>query len=493
MSQVTIGSNEEPNTGALLDLKMNNGKDVNSSKGLGLPRVELKNIRTEKDLGKTMGAAQDNTLNHLDHIGLVVYNIGMNIESEETRFCPGIHVWDGEKWQPFVPYPEIRTLKGDYISYKRGFQFLDPNSSKGWPKDKEEARANGYYQLGRIVNTDKSSPNGTEDISDQRPGESSVNTYTTSRFYVGYKLLMEGYQIKRSLSCSTDEPNWDEIAFLPEVYIDTTKVFDEGVWMTQNLRTTKLPDGTNITKRTTSNYGDSYTHIPQYFIPGADPDTNPNAQITENGGVLYNWSAAVAVGKDGGLPSFPSTQTGIDEGNDAHPDVMYKGICPEGWYLPSNQEWTDLANGVAQSVSNTTATLFANKLSGAATTIPYGVNLSTSATSGVGGYLGQAMKTTTSVSGFASGGQSKTRAQSGFDAYLIGSSTIRPDNSAIGKYQYGEASYFWTSSINPNKSTSAPNRIYVYHTSLKYNDVSFYQGYHNTFQTFSVRCKKETK
>lgn len=91
-----------------------------------------------------------------------------------------------------------------------------------------------------------------------------------------------------------------------------------------------------------------------------------------------------------------------------------------------------------------------------------------------------------------SGGQSKTRVQSGFDAYLIGSSTIRSNGSAVGKYQYGEATYFWTSSINPQKSTSIPNRIYTYYTSLKYNDVNFYQGFHNTFQTFSVRCKKAT-
>lgn len=492
MGQITIGSKKKPNEGALLDLKMNDSIGVNSSKGLGLPRVELKDIKTETDLAKTMGVTPG-SLEHDEHMGLVVYNTGINTNSEETRFCPGVHIWDGSQWIPLTPYPDIQIKEGETISYKRSFEYLDPNDPNGWPTDKENARLSGYYQLGRIRDTDNTSPNGTEDIIDQRPGEAAPNTYTTSRFYVGYKIAEKKYKVKKSFSCNPNEViNWDNIPEQPEIHTLLTKNFEDGIWMTQNLRTTKLSDGTDIAERTKDNYGDNHTHIPQYFIPGTEIDTNPNAQITEDGGVLYNWSAAVAVGKEGGLPIFPSSHTGVDQGGETHPDIFYKGICPDGWHLPSNQEWTDLANGIARSVSNTTSTIFANQLSGAATNIPYGVNLSNSASSGVGGYLGQAMKTTTSVGNIASEGKSKDRSQSGFDAYLIGSSTIRSDGSAVGKYAYGEAAYFWTSSLNSRESEIDPNRVLVYHTSLKFDDTSFYQGSHNTFQTFSVRCKKNS-
>lgn len=463
LSQVTIGSNENPNAGALLDLKMNNGKNVNSSKGLGLPRVELKNIRTEKDLGKTMGAAQDNTLEHLDHIGLVVYNTGMNIESEETRFCPGIHVWDGEKWQPFVPYPEIRTLKGDYISYKRGFEFLDPNNPKGWPRDKEEARANGYYQLGRIVNTDKSSPNGTEDITDQRPGETSTNTYTVSRFYVGYKLLMEGYQIKKSFSCSTEDPNWDEIAFLPEVYIDITKVFDEGVWMTQNLRTTRFTNGTALIKQTSSNY--TKLSEPHYYIP------NNASSVTTNYGVLYNRAAAIGVGTPTGPATLP---VNVEEGGSTNRDVMYQGICPDGWYLPSDQEWTDLANGVANNVS-----MFSGVSSSSVSNVDFDSGLGVA----VGGSIGQAMKSRTAVSS-TTGGLSNTFSAGGFDAYLVGTS-----GSTTIVYEYGTAAYFWASS----SKISSVNYPLGYMRAFYRGHSNYSRDYHDAEQTFSVRCKKDTK
>lgn len=47
-SQVTIGSGLEPQKGNLLELKENDntGNTANASKGLGLPRVELKGIDT---------------------------------------------------------------------------------------------------------------------------------------------------------------------------------------------------------------------------------------------------------------------------------------------------------------------------------------------------------------------------------------------------------------------------------------------------------------
>lgn len=72
-AQVTIGGLHEPNNGTLLDLKMNEGATVNSTKGLFPQKVALKNIRTEIDLAITMGVIAG-SLDHQQHIGLVVYN-----------------------------------------------------------------------------------------------------------------------------------------------------------------------------------------------------------------------------------------------------------------------------------------------------------------------------------------------------------------------------------------------------------------------------------
>lgn len=98
LAQITIGSAQKPNTGALLDLKEN--ADGTSEKGLGLPRVSLKG-------NKILTIANGGTAN-TDHIGALVYNVNSIETSEAERLCPGVHVWDGEKWQSLTPYTEIQ-------------------------------------------------------------------------------------------------------------------------------------------------------------------------------------------------------------------------------------------------------------------------------------------------------------------------------------------------------------------------------------------------
>lgn len=97
IGQVTIGSNYTPSVGALLDLKEN--PDGTSTKGLLLPRV---NLTANNVLTIDSGTTADN-----HHIGSVVYNLNTIENDEATRLCPGVHVWNGSKWQPLKPYPEV--------------------------------------------------------------------------------------------------------------------------------------------------------------------------------------------------------------------------------------------------------------------------------------------------------------------------------------------------------------------------------------------------
>lgn len=466
-SQVTVGSITPPVEGALLDLKMNGNT---STKGLGLPRVILKSIKG--DLGKTLGADTDGTLNHKEHIGLLIYNIDKNEVDGDTRFCPGLHVWNGEVWQPLTRYPNPKTIKWELISLKRSFEYLNPTISTNWPADRENDRASGKYNLGRSVNTDSTSPNGTQDLVDKRNTE--TNSYYTSRFYVGFKIIDRTYSTKTSYSCSTSEPDWNSIATDATNVTEREKIFDDGVWMTENLRTLYLPNGNSIRTQTSQ----PSASIPEYLVTNQSGNTN---EIDRRRGVLYNWPAAIAVNTATGPTSIPTTKVG----GDGNADVTYQGICPEGWYLPSDQEWTDLANGI---VNANSSLLFNDQLGGSVSLVDYNYLSETEGYTGQGGYLGQAMKSKTKVQNVTQvqdpNGRSKTAQAGGFDAVLAGSGANGT------KYSYGSNAYFWTSSSSGVGRTNDPITFYRF---LLSDQTFLPRGFHYLDNAFSVRCKKVSK
>lgn len=108
-SQVTIGLNEEPMPGAILQLKqttdLSNG-DANATKGLLLPRVILSK---KKELYPMFLKDPENPTSEVkqeyidnkpkidkEHTGLLVFNIKDNIEEV---LCFGVNSWDGEQWK----------------------------------------------------------------------------------------------------------------------------------------------------------------------------------------------------------------------------------------------------------------------------------------------------------------------------------------------------------------------------------------------------------
>ncbi|MBK5722755.1 hypothetical protein JGH11_17940 [Dysgonomonas sp. Marseille-P4677] len=103
-AQVTIGSNLEPQKGALLQLKETD-ESVNSNKGLLLPRVNLEGVFDPK-----IGGVTDFTSSKDDHTGLWVYNLYDNtaiVTNPEEYLCAGPYVWNGGKWirllKPCIP------------------------------------------------------------------------------------------------------------------------------------------------------------------------------------------------------------------------------------------------------------------------------------------------------------------------------------------------------------------------------------------------------
>ena len=100
--------------------------------------------------------------------------------------------------------------------------------------------------------------------------------------------------------------------------IYSTVLLGNRCWMRENLRTTHFADGTAIPPGDSDT---SYTN-PYFYI-------NPNIDVPVNG-YLYNWSAAMhGAGSSNTLPS------GV------------QGVCPTGWHLPSDAEWTLLTDYIS--------------------------------------------------------------------------------------------------------------------------------------------------
>lgn len=109
--QVTIGSGEKPESGALLDLKQITevvDGEHDSYKGLMLPRVILskKNelfpmfLADPEDPTSGANAEYTTSKTKLDksHTGLIVYNLN---ENDDEELCLGLNQWDGEQWNCF--------------------------------------------------------------------------------------------------------------------------------------------------------------------------------------------------------------------------------------------------------------------------------------------------------------------------------------------------------------------------------------------------------
>jgi uncharacterized protein (TIGR02145 family) len=112
-------------------------------------------------------------------------------------------------------------------------------------------------------------------------------------------------------------------------YTYNTVAIGTQCWMKENLRTRVYNDGTEIrfdnsggpggsTSQTWSGTGREYG---AYTIYAHDSTTTNPSNLTSYG-YLYNWYAVK------GIASVGST--------------TYKNICPTGWHVPTDTEWTDL-------------------------------------------------------------------------------------------------------------------------------------------------------
>ncbi len=162
-------------------------------------------------------------------------------------------------------------------------------------------------------------------------------------------------------------------------------------------------------------------------------------------GVLYNWFAAM-----NGAKSSTSNPSGV------------QGVCPAGWHLPSDAEWTQLLTYLADngykydaSIGNTTE----------------GTRLALALVANNG------WKSSTSEGAAGNTDYPEYRYKSGFTA-LPGGYRYR------GAFNYiGNGGYWW--------SSTESNTNYAWYRSLYYDSSNVHRGSYTKEDGYSVRCVRD--
>ena len=102
--------------------------------------------------------------------------------------------------------------------------------------------------------------------------------------------------------------------------IYNTVVIGNQCWTRQNLRTTHYNDGTAIPQGSSNSTTEPRYYVNYYAI---------TSTMLTNYGYLYNWPAVMH-----GAPSSNENPSGVT------------GVCPHGWHMPSDAEWTEMTDFV---------------------------------------------------------------------------------------------------------------------------------------------------
>ena len=171
------------------------------------------------------------------------------------------------------------------------------------------------------------SPNGT--AYSYTASATTPDTYAmTFALEKGFGMLTPGENVATDFGisstpqfmCGVDTVTYDGGPY-PTVLIGTQ------CWLTKNIRTTKYPNGSSITKGPAANGAAGWTDVnTAYYSCPSDRFGNVEdctaAGEYDNCGMLYQWKAAM-------------------NGSVAPGD---QGICPTGWHIPTDSEWYTLEN-----------------------------------------------------------------------------------------------------------------------------------------------------
>jgi uncharacterized protein (TIGR02145 family) len=406
-AQVTIGSDIEPLSGALLDLKEKTpvapaADNTTAAKGLLLPRVSLTDLnKLYPMLPNGYAAAED-----AKHTGLTVYNVNQCPAGRTIYDEIGPQVWNGSRWESLRPKPEIVDATPTQTS---------ETDIWGTAVVHHAAKAGVYEE------------------------------FYSAHFGAAGRWM------------TTNLAAWK--------YDGINHSTDPSGTATGGSGTSRTLEGPN------GNIG-NLNNTAYWSYPGLNSGstnlgiTNPMAYNNNpHLGLLYTWDAATA-GKGGA-----NGQGTANEGaNNTYARVQ--GVCPAGWHLPSDYEWTELENAIIKSTTS-----YAN----VSTNIDPGDNsalLPQNTTAGPRGTThGQAMKDICGVHPTDPNGLSNNLATNGFNGLLAGYTSNGSTN------HFGNIGFFWSSSSNTHS--------YSWQRYLKDSMTAVYKSDYLRYYLFSVRCKKD--
>ena len=195
-------------------------------------------------------------------------------------------------------------------------------------------------------------------------------------------------------------------------------------WMAENMRAITEPDGSTIVRNADST---SYTKPMAY---SSDVDKY---------GYLYNFAAAMNIDDDQTEFSYP-----------------HRGICPEGWHIPTNGEWTDMANAAGVGINRGTG---AGKL-----------------------VIGEDWDDAYDYATYPGNYEYAERNSTGFSAIPAGYG-YGDEYDGADAYDVGYSAYFW--SANPIGKSGA------YSWYLDYDDEYISKYSDSRYYGYSVRCVRD--
>ena len=214
-----------------------------------------------------------------------------------------------------------------------------------------------------------------------------------------------------------------------------TVTIDTQVWMTENLA--YLP---SVVGPGTGSNSTAYYYV--YGYDGTDVDAAKATSNYTTYGVLYNWPAAMA-----GAASSDANPSGV------------QGVCPDGWHLPSDAEWTQLEEYLIANGYNYDGTTTGNQIA-----------------KSMANYSG--WNTSSTVGAVGNTDYPEYRNKSGFTALPGG---YRYYNGTF--YDIGYSGNWWSSTQDDTNNAWYRYLYYYYSNVIRY--------YNNKGYGFSVRCVRD--
>ncbi len=222
------------------------------------------------------------------------------------------------------------------------------------------------------------------------------------------------------------------------------KMADGKWWMRENLNYQK-----GLTFRSASNQ--PFTSATN-GVPGIGNFWCGNASLADcdKWGALYTWEAAVSTDGVGTWSEPPASQLYTQSASGNPTSICNRGICPQGWHVPSDGEWGDMLNAVETGIKNHTTT-----------------------TGWIGTNAGTALKS----SGFTTG----VKQSSGFSVFAAG---YRYSNGS-GFGNRGSDVAFWTA--------SGYGAAYAWYRQFSSSYTTVSRSNTNSYRSngFSVRCLQD--